>query len=115
MSLLAVARYGIGQRVSARWHAGGNVSYEATVQSVNADGTYDLLYSDGDRDSHTPEVQLLVDCKSNTTSISRASSTSLGRRWPLLPALRLLLLSKISQATFIASQIAQRSLKMNNH
>jgi hypothetical protein len=64
-----VALYKAGQKVRAKWH--GGAVYDATIQGVNDDGTYDVIYSDGDRDKKTREdwiLELVADAPGSATA-----------------------------------------------
>lgn len=49
-----VAKYKAGDKVEARWK--GGLWYKGAIAAVNADGTYDINYDDGDKESNVTEA-----------------------------------------------------------
>lgn len=46
----AVVKFKVGDKVDSHWK-GGTVWWKATITKVNANGTYDVLFDDGDKES----------------------------------------------------------------
>lgn len=53
------AAYKVGDKVDAHWK-GGQVWWKATISKVNADGTYDVNFDDGDKESNVPAISIRV-------------------------------------------------------
>ncbi len=67
--------YFIDQNVRATWKTNRTI-YNATIQGINSDGTFDLLYDDGDRDYRVSEKNI-VQPRLSGMSISNENKISL--------------------------------------
>ena len=65
-----------GDRVKAR-HGGGRLQYEAVVEAVRPDGTYDLRYDDGDAEQAVERDLIVKQASHRTAASSSGHSFSL--------------------------------------
>jgi len=50
----SIGMFAVGSKIAARWE-GGDDWFDGTIAQVNSDGTYDILYSDGDEEDTVAE------------------------------------------------------------
>lgn len=55
----AAAGFKVGDKVDAHWK-GGQVWWKGTISKVNADGTYNINFDDGDKESNIPAISVRV-------------------------------------------------------
>jgi hypothetical protein len=53
----APVTYKVGDKVKAQWQ-GGTVFFNGTIATVNTDGTYNIDYDDGDKESNVPASKI---------------------------------------------------------
>ena len=58
---LPVSPYSVGVKVRSRWQNSEGQYYNATVAAVNADGTFEIDYQDGDHDSNVEASRLSLE------------------------------------------------------
>ena len=57
----SVGQYRVGQRVRSRWQHSQGQYYNAVIAAINSDGTYEIDYEDGDKDSRVDATRLSLE------------------------------------------------------
>lgn len=55
---IVVAKYKVGDKIEALWK--GRSYYKGTIAALNADGTYNINYDDGDKESNVKEENIKI-------------------------------------------------------
>lgn len=74
-AILGIGRWKVGARVEVQWRKFGGSLYPGTISRSNDDGTYNILYDDGDKDTAvvSARVALLSPSKNMSQSANIAS------------------------------------------
>src|SRR5687768_2963188 len=73
-STIPINEYSVGQPIRAKYK--GHGAFNGTVQVINTDGTYDILFEDGDRDHSVPLKNILSSRGPPPSSPSTKSSAA---------------------------------------
>jgi hypothetical protein len=68
-----------GEPVDAR-HGGGKRLYEGEVASVNTDGTYDIVYADGDKEEGVALKMIMAQWRPKGSGDGGGDSSSAGKK-----------------------------------